>query len=145
MQNTKYFKGYIWNLRKSPDTLVNSEWQSVKQDEWEKVHKEQHNIAHIIVPISRFYEVMDVVPVESKLTLKNVINNLYNFYHRPLTTEQINRIKSHPYDTFDYKNDLLNKADMGQQVCYVDLLGECVHFEGIKKVQANIYELLLGS
>ena len=34
---------------------------------------------------------------------------------------------------------------MGEKVYYANLLGDYKHFEGIKRIQSNIYELRLGS
>ena len=45
----------------------------------------------------------------------------------------------------DYNNDLLKKASEGKVVCFAELRGDSVWFEGIKRAHANIYELRLGS
>jgi hypothetical protein len=139
-----YFRSLIWNITKSPDTLTRRD-DSLTEDEWNKVHNTDFNTAYITIPLTRFFEAMEVLPIGNELSLRNVVNKIYEFYQKPLTKKQVEQIKSFPDDTFDYKKDLLKKAEMGEKVCYSDLRGDCVHFEGIIRTQANIYELRLGS
>lgn len=139
-----YFPDYSWDIKEQPDTAI-CEGQPLTHDEGSKVHNTDFHTAYIIVPLSRFYEVMDIIPIGKELSFNNVANSIYNFYHKALTAEQIEEIKSYPRDPFDYTDDLLKRAATGEKVCYADLRGDSVEFEGITRVSANIYELYLGS
>ena len=108
-----------------------------------KVHNTDFETAYLLVPLSRHYEVMDVIPIGDTLTLQAILTKIHKFYHEPLSTKQIQRIMLYPKCGF--KDKLINRANEGRNVSYVDLRGDCVCFEGIKRVRGNIYEMILGS
>ena len=140
-----YLKSYSWDITKSPETLHHDDGQLVEQNEWDKVHNTDFNTSYVMIPLSRYYEVMEILPIGNELSLKKVVDKIYEFYQKPLTNEQIERVKLYPRVGCGYIEDLLKKASIGEKVCYADLRGDCVHFEGIKRIQANVYELRLGS
>ena len=137
-----YFTNVSWDINEDPSTAtINGETPSTT--EMTKVHNTDFETAYIIVPLSRYYEVMDVVPIGYELTLQAVLTRIHKFYHKTLSAEQIEKIKLFP--KCDYVDDLLNNVKIGAVVSYIDLRGDCVEFEGIQRVRGNIYEMILGS
>jgi hypothetical protein len=139
-----YCRGVSWDIKTELSNATIDE-KPIPLNVFNKVLNTDFHTSYLMVPISRFYEVMEIVPMDKKLTFGNVMNAIYDFYHQPLTQEQIEMIKGFPRDVFGYNNDLLNKASEGKVVCFAELRGDSVWFEGIKRAHANIYELRLGS
>lgn len=140
----RYFQNFSWDIKEFPGTAT-YEGELATPDVVSEVHNTDFNTAYLIVPLSRFNEVMEIIPIGKELSFHTVAYKIHSFYHKPLTTEQIEQIKYYPLDPFDYVSDLLKNAAEGKKVCYADLRGDSVWFEGITRVSANIYELDLGS
>jgi len=105
-----YLKSYSWDITKSPETLHHDDGQLVEQNEWDKVHNTDFNTSYIIIPLSRYDEVLEILPIGNELSLKNVVENIYKFYQKPLTNEQIEQVKLYPRDNWCYVENLLIKA-----------------------------------
>lgn len=145
----RYFTSYSWTLRDPPSELQRfnvtfSDYDAVSEDEWTHIHATDYNTSYLIVPLSRFSEVVEVLPIGNQLSLRKVVNSLYEFYHQPLKQEDIDKIKNFP-DTLGYVQELLKYYEDGKQMAYIDLRGDSIYFEGIERVKANVYKLNLGS
>jgi hypothetical protein len=139
-----YLRGYSWNLNENPNTLTRDEKKPTKK-ELDKVHVTEFTNVYLLIPLTRFYEIMEVLPIGNKLTLRNVVNALYEFYKKPMTKEQIEKISLMKCDTNNYITKLVKEAEEGKEVCYGQLRGCSVWFEGIKRIEGNLYKLCLGS
>lgn len=140
--NQAYFGDVSWDIRSDPSTATIND-EDLTTFQLTKVHNTDFETAYLLVPLSRHYEVMDVIPIGRELTLKAVLTRIHKFYHETLSTKQIEKIKFYP--RCGYKDELIDRANEGENVSYVDLRGDCVCFEGIKRVRGNIYEMILGS
>jgi hypothetical protein len=143
-----YFEKICWIIKQHPKeafyTNGNDENKSFTDHEFNIIHHIDCNTAYLIVPLTRFQEVSDIIPLGSDLTLGGVLNAIYDFYHKPLTNKEVEKIKNFP-KSFHYEDALITKFEQGETVCYADLRGESKYFEGIQRVENNIYRLKLGS
>lgn len=145
----RYLTNISWMVTDEPEEASvydgsNNDFRPLTDNEWNNVHHVDHNTAYIIVPLSRFREVTDVIPINRKITAHDVISKVYEFYHTPLTKEKLDDVKSFP-DDLGYTKNVMKMAAEGKEVCYVDLRGAAIYFEGIQRVSGNVYKLNLGS
>jgi hypothetical protein len=103
-------------------------------------------VIHIIVPVARFPPHEHVLDFgKGILTLNRLSETLHKFYTSSLTEEQIEYVKTYNDDYFEYKKNCLKKYEDGMRVSYKDLMGDKVHFEGLRRVDTNVWRLQLGS
>lgn len=144
----KYFTNVSWTLTSGvheAKIYENDDFRQITEEEWNEVHHRDANMSYLIVPITRFNDVTEVLSLGKTLTIKNVISKLHDFYNTPLIEEKIDDIKEYPRDCLGYVDELLDKASQGKSVNYLDLRGDAVYFEGIQRVCGNVYKLNLGS
>jgi hypothetical protein len=144
----RYFTNVSWEVTQHPtkaSMFENNEFRPLTDEEWNEVHHTDCNTAYLIVPLSRFSEVTEVIPIGRELSAKNVITKIHEFYHTPLSDEKIQDISSFPNDFLGYNSDTVAQATNGEVVYYVDLRGSAIFFEGIQRVSGNVYKLNFGS
>lgn len=142
--NMEYFGSISWSIKTPPSEAMHND-EKLSEEQLMRIENTDFHTAYLIIPLSRFYEVTEVMPIGNKLTLHSVINKLYDFYHKPLTEEEVEKVKLFPGDIFKYNSDLVARYTNGEIVCYADIRGDCEHFEGIQRVEGNVYQLRLGS
>jgi hypothetical protein len=144
----KYFNNISWTLQSKPHEATmyeHDDFRPITDREWNEVHHIDSAMAYLIVPLTRFEDVTEVLPLGKTLSIKNVITKLYEFYNTPLTQEKIDEVKEYPNDCFDYVDEVIDMSSKGKTVNYLDLRGDSIYFEGIKRVCGNVYKLNLGS
>lgn len=147
------------NISWCPDNSVDTAkliLRDIESDDYDETHikitddlwntsvlPKDHGNRFLIVPLERYYETRAIITFNNNpITLKEFLTKIYDFYHTPLTTiDQINNISDQ-----DRKKEALNKLENGESVCYTDLVeGNCFHFEGIKKLDYDIYSINFGT
>lgn len=147
--NQRYFTNISWLVTDKPEEATTydsnkKEFRPLTDDEWNNVHQVDNNTSYLIVPLTRFRDVSEVIPINREITARDVISKVYEFYHTPLTKEKLDDIIKYP-DSLGYNSDALKMAKKGKDVCYVDLRGAAIYFEGIQRVSSNVYKLHFGS
>lgn len=147
-ENAKYFENTCWSITWKPEEAFDSRKEDDKnyftEEQLNDVKHVDANTAFLIVPLTRFQGVSDVIPLGQTLTLKVVLCTLHEFYHKPLTKADIDKINGFPRD-FEYTESLVGRFENGEEVCYADLIGGLKYFEYIQRVASNVYRLKLGS
>ena len=143
-----YLMGVSWEADTDPSEATifednSNEFHSLTEQEWNEVHYTNQNNAYLIVPITRHEDIFSVITIDKEITVKNVISKVHEFYHTPLTEQQINDARN--FEDTEYKDELLKNASQGIPVYYIDLIGCAKYFEGIQRVDGNVYKLKLGS
>jgi hypothetical protein len=148
-RNTTLFTGICWNIEQHPDKAERRNeddvWIPLTVDDVHRVRHTDINTPYLIVPLTRFYEVSEVIPLNRKLTAHNVMQTIYDFYHTPLQEKDLLKIKHFPDEPFEYCKKAIEQAANKKEVCYINLRGDSNGFEGIEKVAANVYKLQLAS
>lgn len=79
------------------------------------------------------------------ITYGHMLKTLYEFYNEtPLTSEEVEMVKESMEtsgDSWDYKKDALAKGKFN----WIDLMGDCMFFQGIKMDDEECGILMLGS
>lgn len=145
----RYLNNISWLVTDKPQEATiydnnKNNFRPLTDDEWNNVHHVDINTAYLIVPLTRFRDVSEVIPINREITAQDVITKVYEFYHTPLTKKKLDDMIKYP-DDLGYKSDALKMAKKGQDVCYVDLRGAAIYFEGIQRVSGNVYKLHFGS
>ena len=145
----RYLTNISWLVTDEPEEATvydasKNDFRPLTENEWDNVHHLDHNTAYLIVPLTRFREVTEVIPINREISARDVISKVYELYHTPLTKEKLDAVKSFP-DSLGYTNNALKMAAKGKEVCYVDLRGAAIYFEGIQRVSGNVYKLHFGS
>ncbi len=79
-------------------------------------------------------------------TLHHLLGAIYTFYASPISIEDINLLRDPDIDdTFGYIADAATKISNGQQVPYIDLMGDLKIFKGLIPNRDRNSDLLLGS
>ena len=144
----RYLTGISWSVDTSPEEAMmyeNDDCRPLKNEEWNTVHHVDCNTAYLIVPLTRFSDVTEVLPIGKEITAKSVISKVYDFYHTPLTQQQIDDVSNFECSDLGYCDELIKMSKNGNTVRYVDLRGAAVYFEGIQRVAGNVYKLHFGS
>lgn len=148
----RYLIGLSWTVDAKPETaskhdIETDDFRPLTDNEWNEVHHIDYNTAYLIVPITRFSDVTEVIPIGKEISAKSVITKVHEFYHTPLTQQQIDNVKDYCECGGDlgYSEELIAKSSNGETVAYVDLRGAAIYFEGIKRVAGNVYKLEFGS
>ena len=143
----RYLTDISWEITDKPKhaTKYDDVFRPLTEEEWNEVEHKDVNTAYIIVPLTRFGEVTEVVPIGREISAMNVISKIYELYNTPLSKEKIHDISNYPDDSLGYNGDVVKKALNGEVVRYVDLRGAAISFEGIQRVSGNVYKLNLGS
>jgi hypothetical protein len=144
----RYLTDISWEITDEPKHATkfdNDEFRPLTDEEWNEVQHKDYNTAYLIVPITRFMEVTDVIPIGRELNAKTIITKIHEFYHTPLSTDKVDDIRNYPNDCLGYNDEVVKKAYNGEVVRYVDLRGAAIYFEGIRRVSGNVYKLDFGS
>ncbi len=79
-------------------------------------------------------------------TLRHLLGAIYAFYASPISAADIQRLQDPSIqDTFGYIKDATTKFNIGQQVPYIELMGDLKYFEGLIFKGSGTYDLNLGS
>ncbi len=79
-------------------------------------------------------------------TLHHLLGAIYTFYASPISTEDINLLLDTDIDdAFGYIANAATKIRAGQQVPYIDLMGDLKLFKGLIPNRDRNSDLLLGS
>ena len=144
----RYLTNISWTVDQKPEDaekFENNKFRPLTDDEWNEVHHKDCNNAYLIVPLTRFLDVTEVIPLGREITAKHVIGKIYDFYHTPLSQQQIDDIENFPNDCLGYNEELVKSASKGNVARYVDLRGAAIYFEGIQRVAGNVYKAQFGS
>lgn len=144
----RYLTGISWTVDEIPNKATmyeNDDFRPLTDEEWNEVHHTDCNTAYLIVPLTRFREVTEVIPIGREVTAKNVIGKIHEFYHKPLTQQQVDDVSNYCCEDLGYCEDLVKSASHGNVVRYVNIRGAAIYFEGIQRVAGNVYKLNFGS
>lgn len=148
-RDIRLFDEISWCIRDTPDKAEvmtkDDEWIPLTSDDLHRVRHMDINTPYLIVPLTRFYKVSEIIPLDKELTAQNVMQKIYDFYHTPLSEKELEKVQTFPDDSYDYLKDVLDKIANKKEVCYIDLRGDSDGFEGIEKVASNVYKLELAS
>jgi phage anti-repressor protein len=97
----------------------------------------------LIVPVHRFEDYVEYINLsKNDITLKKLLNILFNYYNEEITLEQLNLI---PNDIDDYVKEAKQKHKT-KKVYRINIIGSLCRYEGIREIyEPNIYKLILGS
>lgn len=108
-----YLNDVYWRIDTTPDKAEyihqNKEtdeniYQTLTEEQWNKIHRYEISTVYLIMPITRFADVNTCIPLGEELTYNVVLNAIHDFYHTPLTKEQVEKIQGFPNDVFGNNN-----------------------------------------
>jgi hypothetical protein len=146
--NPRLFSQYVWTLRTEPDKITydsSRNMTSVSKEDLNAVEISSEIDTLLVVPLSRDHENFQILRLPADVTLKILVNTLHEFYHKTLTDKDVQQVKAFRDNMFKYKSNLIHDFENGEKVSWVNLRGDAVHFEGVRKIQGNLYCLVLGS
>jgi hypothetical protein len=96
----------------------------------------------LIVPVHRFEEYNEYIDLSNdNITLNKLLDILFNYYNKEeMTLEQLKKI---PNDMDNYVKDAIKKIKTGK-IYRINIVGSLCRYEGIKKIDGNVYKLILG-
>ena len=109
----------------------------------EYIHKINNKPIKLIFPIQRHGLNSIKLQIRSDLKIKDLLNFIFNFYNNVKVTKNI--IEKIENDVFNYKLKVREKINSNKEVCYIELIGEMIYFEGIYMRNDYEWELMLGS
>ncbi len=140
---SKMCKCTMWNMYEKPTNAYYNGKKILPNKLNETILPKSISNKLLIVPVHRFEEYIECIELsKDKITLKDLLNILYNFYNKETLTLQ--QLKIIPNDMDDYVKDAIQKHKM-RKIYRIDIIGSLCRYEGIIKIYDNIYKLILGS
>lgn len=102
----------------------------------------------IMLPVHRFSEYYEyLILSKDAVTYRELFTKLYEYYNKEMTLDEINKVSD---DNFDYKKNAIKKYKKGEKVNRIDLMGDAIRYEGIKRITNydrldNLYFIYFGS
>lgn len=144
--NQRILNNLSWITRDNPSTCY------IFQDGDERRDLNEYYLSEIIsnksiillLPIHRFQENNYALTIEGPIDGFKILQEIHKFYNEKRVVKKIIKDMTED-DVFGYVSNVKNKINNNEEVHYIDLMGDLVFFEGIRKERGNVYFLELGS
>ena len=133
-----------WNFYREP-RYAYYKGKYINSQIFNKIILEQSDIPKtLVVPVHRSGEYMENINLgTSSLTYKKLFNILYKFYNKDII--KLDQLLKIPKDMDNYVNNTINKSKSGKLVHRIMLVGNLNRYEGIHKLDNNLFVLEVGS
>lgn len=100
------------------------------------------NIISIELPTHRFSQEFESIRVRKDISLKELFQNIYDFYQSPIDNEKVMKYQE---DCLGFVATAKANINNGIPTNWIDLMGDNIYFEDFENISPTLWRMSLGS